>query len=61
MRAETGLLSVAWGARRAGYAGRAGGGVLLYSILVNGEGGGAGRAMDAVDRRAGALLEGGAR
>jgi D-alanyl-D-alanine carboxypeptidase len=40
-----------------GYAERADGEVLIFSILVNGHSGGSGAAMDAVDRLAETLLD----
>ena len=57
IRAKTGLLADAASTSLSGYAERDDGETLIFSILVNGFTGGAGRAMDSVDRLAGALLE----
>jgi D-alanyl-D-alanine carboxypeptidase/D-alanyl-D-alanine-endopeptidase (penicillin-binding protein 4) len=57
IRAKTGLLSDAAVTALSGYAERADGEVLIFSIIVNGHSGGSAAAMDAVDRVAGALLD----
>ncbi|CAN0423700.1 unnamed protein product, partial [Discosporangium mesarthrocarpum] len=57
IRAKTGLLADAASTALSGYAERDDGETLVFSIVVNGFTGGAGKAMDAVDRLAGALLE----
>lgn len=57
IRAKTGLLSDAAVTALSGYAERADGEVLIFSILVNGHSGGSGEAMDAVDRIAQTLLD----
>ena len=57
IRAKTGLLADAASTSLSGYAERDDGETLVFSIVVNGFAGGAGKAMDAVDRLAGALIE----
>ena len=57
IRAKTGLLADAASTSLSGYAERDDGETLIFSIVVNGFSGGAGKAMDSVDRLAGALLE----
>ena len=57
IRAKTGLLADAASTSLSGYAERDDGETLVFSIVVNGFTGGAGKAMDAVDRLAGALVE----
>ena len=57
IRAKTGLLADAASTSLSGYAERDDGETLIFSIVVNGFTGGAGRAMDSVDRLAGALLD----
>jgi len=57
IRAKTGLLSDASVTALSGYAERADGEVLIFSILVNGFTGDSGGAMDAVDRLASVLLD----
>jgi D-alanyl-D-alanine carboxypeptidase/D-alanyl-D-alanine-endopeptidase (penicillin-binding protein 4) len=58
IRAKTGLLSDAAVTALSGYAERADGEVLIFSIIVNGHSGGSAGAMDAVDRIAETLLDG---
>jgi len=57
IRAKTGLLSDARATALSGYAERADGEVLIFSIVVNGHRGASGPAMDAVDALARALLD----
>ena len=57
IRAKTGLLSDAKVTALSGYAERADGDMLIFSIIVNGHSGGSGGAMDAVDRLAATLLD----
>lgn len=57
IRAKTGLLSDAAVTALSGFAERADGEVLIFSIIVNGHSGGSGAAMDAVDRIAETLLD----
>jgi D-alanyl-D-alanine carboxypeptidase/D-alanyl-D-alanine-endopeptidase (penicillin-binding protein 4) len=57
IRAKTGLLSDAAVTALSGYAERADGEVLIFSIIVNGHSGGSAAAMDAVDRLAETLLD----
>lgn len=57
IRAKTGLLGDAKATSLSGYAERADGELLIFSILVNGFSGSSGGAMDAVDRLAGALVD----
>ncbi len=57
IRAKTGLLSDASITTLSGYADRADGETLIFSILVNGHSGGSGAAVDAVDRVAQSLLD----
>jgi D-alanyl-D-alanine carboxypeptidase/D-alanyl-D-alanine-endopeptidase (penicillin-binding protein 4) len=57
IRAKTGLLSDASVTALSGFAERADGEVLIFSILVNGHSGGSGEAMDAVDDVAQILLD----
>ncbi len=57
IRAKTGLLSDAAVTALSGYAERADGEVLIFSILVNGHTGESEAAMDAVDRLAETLLD----
>jgi D-alanyl-D-alanine carboxypeptidase/D-alanyl-D-alanine-endopeptidase (penicillin-binding protein 4) len=57
IRAKTGLLSDASVTALSGFAERADGEVLIFSILVNGHSGGSAEAMDAVDDVAQALLD----
>jgi len=57
IRAKTGLLSDASVTALSGYAERADGETLIFSILVNGHSGRSGAAMDAVDRVAYTLLD----
>jgi len=57
IRAKTGLLSDASVTALSGFAERADGEVLIFSILVNGHSGGSSGAMDAVDRMAQVLLD----
>jgi serine-type D-Ala-D-Ala carboxypeptidase/endopeptidase (penicillin-binding protein 4) len=57
IRAKTGLLGDAAVSSLSGYAERADGETLIFSILVNGHTGGSGEAMDAVDALARVLLE----
>ena len=57
IRAKTGLLSDASVVALSGFAERADGETWVFSILVNGHGGGSGAAMDATDRLARALLD----
>jgi len=57
IRAKTGLLSDAGVTALSGYVDRPDGETLIFSILVNGNGGGGEAGMDAVDRIAEALVE----
>lgn len=57
IRAKTGLLSDAGVTALSGYVDRPDGETLIFSILVNGKGGGGEAGMEAVDRIAEALLE----
>lgn len=57
IRAKTGLLSDAGVTALSGFAERADGETLIFSILVNGHTGRSGQAMDAVDRIATVLLD----
>lgn len=57
IRAKTGLLSDAAVTALSGYAERADGETLIFSIIVNGHSGGSAAAMDAVDRLAKTLLD----
>jgi len=57
IRAKTGLLSDASVVALSGFAERADGETWIFSILVNGHGGGSRAAMDATDRLAQALLD----
>ena len=57
IRAKTGLLSDAGVTALSGYVDRPDGETLIFSILVNGKGGGGEAGMEAVDRIAETLLE----
>lgn len=57
IRAKTGLLSDVSATALSGYAERADGETLIFSIVVNGHSGGSSTAMDAVDRLAYTLLD----